>query len=244
MARSVHTITIPSATRYLEDVRRFVAKHANGASFPAETVHALQLAVDEACANVIEHAYRGEESNTIDVDVVIKSDRLTVRIRDEGRPFVDAEYREPDIFEYASRKKSGGFGVHLMRKLADQVEYSTRGKSNVCSLTMYRLKQKRSSSTKKGATRKSAAKKPAAKKPAARKSNTKKAATKKPATKKATVKKATVKKAARKKAAGKKTPTKKAAKRTPARTASKKSTRKKSEDESRARKAPGKSRGS
>ena len=138
MARSVHTITIPSATRYLEDVRRFIKKHAVRASFPASTVQALQLAVDEACANVIEHAYGGKESNTIDVDVVVKADRLVVRIRDEGLPFIDAEYREPDIFEYASRKKSGGFGVHLMRKLADQVEYTTRGSSNVCCLTIYR----------------------------------------------------------------------------------------------------------
>lgn len=119
-------------------MRRFVRKHAVGASFPEEIVSALQLAVDEACANVIEHAYSGDESNTIDVDVVVKSDRVTVRIRDEGRPFADSKYRSPDIFEYAANKKSGGFGVHLMRKLADSVEYTTRGRSNVCSLTMYR----------------------------------------------------------------------------------------------------------
>ncbi len=94
--------------------------------------------MDEACANVIEHAYGGVESNSIDVDVVVKRDCLTVRIRDEGEPFIDAAYREPDIFEYASKKKSGGFGVHLMRKLADRVEYRSRGKSNICCLTMYR----------------------------------------------------------------------------------------------------------
>jgi anti-sigma regulatory factor (Ser/Thr protein kinase) len=108
------------------------------ASFSQETVNALQLAVDEACANVIEHAYQGDESNTIDIDIVLKSDRVTVRIRDEGEPFLDTECRLPDIFEYAALKRSGGFGVHLIRTLADSVEYSTRGRSNVCSVTMYR----------------------------------------------------------------------------------------------------------
>jgi len=136
--RSVHSITIPSATRYLEAVRRFIRKHTTTASFSQETVHALQLAVDEACANVIEHAYQGDESNTIDIDVVVKPDRVTVRIRDKGAPFVDTDRSRPDIFEYAANKRSGGFGVHLIRTLADAVEYSSKGRSNVCSVTMFR----------------------------------------------------------------------------------------------------------
>lgn len=108
------------------------------ASFSSETVNALQLAVDEACANVIEHAYKGDESNTIEVDVVIKPDRVTVRIRDKGQPFLDKELKLPNIFEYAANKRSGGFGVHLIRTLADAVEYSSKGRSNVCSVTMFR----------------------------------------------------------------------------------------------------------
>jgi serine/threonine-protein kinase RsbW len=114
------------------------------ASFSQETVNALQLAVDEACANVIEHAYQGDESNTIDVDIVLKADRVTVRIRDEGEPFLDNDCRRPDIFEYAANKRSGGFGVHLIRTLADLVEYSSRGRSNVCSVTMFRNDSARS----------------------------------------------------------------------------------------------------
>jgi serine/threonine-protein kinase RsbW len=139
MSRSIHTIRIPSATRYLEKVRRFVAHHAREADFPKTTVSAMQLAVDEACANVIEHAYMGDDNKPIDVDVIVKPDRLIVRIRDEGRSFNMHGYREPNILEFAHDRKDGGFGVHLMRKLMDRVEYRSRGDSNECCLTMYRV---------------------------------------------------------------------------------------------------------
>ena len=138
MANTVHTITIPSSTRYLEDVRRFVERHALAADFADDIVTALQIAVDEACANVIEHAYRGDDANSIEVDIIIKPDRLTVRIRDEGAAFDSTYYEEPNIFEFAHRRKSGGFGVKMIHKLMDHVEYRTRGRSNECCMTKYR----------------------------------------------------------------------------------------------------------
>ncbi len=138
MAQSVYKITIPSSTRYLEDVRQFVERHALQANLPEEAVEQLKVAVDEACTNVIEHAYKGESEHQIDIAVIVKPDRLTIRIRDEGESFEPEQYEEPDIFEFARRHKKGGFGVHIMRRLMDRVEYHSRGKINECSMTKYR----------------------------------------------------------------------------------------------------------
>ncbi|MBT4603110.1 MAG: ATP-binding protein, partial [Bacteroidetes Order II. Incertae sedis bacterium] len=87
MAATTHTLTIPSSTRFLEDVREFVTSHAEKAEFSESEVEQLKMAVDEACANVIEHAYHGETEQPIDIAVIIQPDRLTVRIRDKGRQF-------------------------------------------------------------------------------------------------------------------------------------------------------------
>ncbi|NNE47888.1 MAG: ATP-binding protein [Rhodothermales bacterium] len=138
MSRSIHTLTIPSSTRFLEDVRRFVEQHALEADFAAKDVGELKIAVDEACANVIEHAYKGDDSHNIDVDVIVRPDRFTVRIRDEGESFSQNTYQEPDIFDFARQGKAGGFGVQIMRRLMDHVEYRAKGRSNECSLTKYR----------------------------------------------------------------------------------------------------------
>ena len=138
VARSVHSLTIPSSTRYLEDVRRFVEQHATEANFATKDVGELKIAVDEACTNVIEHAYCGDAQHDIDVDVIIKPDRLTVRIRDKGQTFDQTTYEEPDIFNFAHNRKAGGFGVKIMRRLMDHVEYRKRGNTNECCLTKYR----------------------------------------------------------------------------------------------------------
>ena len=138
MARSIHTLAIPSSTRYLEDVRRFVVLHAREADFPADAVEQFKIAVDEACTNVIEHAYGGKTGYEVDIAIIIDADRFTVRIRDEGQPFDQANYHEPNLLELTKRGKAGGLGVHIIRRLMDRVEYRTRGQINEIRMTKYR----------------------------------------------------------------------------------------------------------
>ncbi len=138
MATPSYTLTIPSSTRFLEDVREFVTLHAEEAGFPDQIVEQLKMAVDEACTNVIEHAYEGQSEQPIDISVSIQADKLTIRIRDKGRQFDQKAYREPNLIEYAKTRKSGGFGVLIMRKLMDEVVWRTAGGYNECCMVKYR----------------------------------------------------------------------------------------------------------
>ncbi|PSQ93028.1 MAG: ATP-binding protein [Bacteroidetes bacterium SW_4_67_19] len=131
-------MTIPSATRHLGEVRQFVAERAAAEGLEDEMVQELRMAVEEACANVIEHAYAGDASREIDVAVIADDERFTVRIRDEGEPFRPEAYDTPDLRELVRRRQSGGLGLHLMRRLMDQVEYRTRQGVNEVLLTKYR----------------------------------------------------------------------------------------------------------
>lgn len=138
MPRSVHTLSIPSSTSHLAEVRRFVAEYAREAEFPDSTIEKFKIAVDEACTNIIKHAYEGDTTHRIDLAVIIEDERFTVRIRDEGRAFNAREYSEPDIFHLAEDRRAGGFGVQIMRRLMDQVEYHTRGTINEVKLVKLR----------------------------------------------------------------------------------------------------------
>lgn len=138
MTRRIHKLTVPSSTRFLEDVREFVARHATDAEFGPDSVEQLKMAVDEACTNVIEHAYKGDSERPIDVSVIVQPDRLTVRIQDVGDSFDPAVYRQPDLVQFARNRKAGGFGVHIMRQLMDRVEYKSRGGKNECCMIKYR----------------------------------------------------------------------------------------------------------
>jgi len=103
----------------------------------ATHVEALRLAVDEACTNIIEHAYQGNSENEVDLSMTIEATRIVVQIRDRGRPFNRKAYQRPNVLELSRNRKSGGLGVDIIRRLMDRVEYITEGDVNEIRLTKF-----------------------------------------------------------------------------------------------------------
>ena len=99
------TIQVPAATASLETVRRFVEQHAREAGLPEAAVEAVKLAVDEACANVVEHAYGGETGHHFRVLFEDDAAAVTVRIRHDGQGFDLAGYKGPVPLAEAARQR-------------------------------------------------------------------------------------------------------------------------------------------
>jgi len=118
------TIHIESRTERLSVVRDFVSDAARRVGFPDEEVGKIALAVDEACTNIIKHAYRFDPNQDIAVSVSTENKLFVVRIRDHGRTFDPSGVQPPNMKEYLTHFRRGGLGVHLMRSLMDKVEYS------------------------------------------------------------------------------------------------------------------------
>jgi serine/threonine-protein kinase RsbW len=132
------TIQIESRTERLIAVREFVSDAARIFGFPDEDVSKIALAVDEACTNVIKHAYKFDTSKTIQVSVMTENGTFQVTIRDNGTRFNPAQLHPPDMKEYLSQYRRGGLGVILMKSLMDKVEYDIApGKMNEVRLTKY-----------------------------------------------------------------------------------------------------------
>lgn len=133
------SLQVPARPASLEAVRRFVALRAAEAGLGERAVEQVKLAVDEACANVVEHAYGGEEGHTISVRIEADEARLVVRIRHTGRGFEPDRYHGPlALADAAIQRRKGGFGVQIMQRLMDEVAYSTRGRVSEVRLTKYR----------------------------------------------------------------------------------------------------------
>jgi serine/threonine-protein kinase RsbW len=82
----------------------------------------LQLAVEEACANVIEHAYGGKGGDLIITFEVIGRD-VVITLRDHGRPFAPEKVATPDLSAPLTKRRIGGLGMHLMYQLMDKVRF-------------------------------------------------------------------------------------------------------------------------
>ncbi len=138
MIRSTYSLTLPAATRSLSDVRRFVSERAHEAAMDTKTVEQIKMAVDEACANVVKHAYAGDDHATFDVRVDVDDDQFAVLIRDTGISFDRNTYQHPDLARSIRNRKRGGLGVHLMHRLMDTVEYRSSDDGNEVRLVKYR----------------------------------------------------------------------------------------------------------
>ena len=119
-----YKIRIPSQTDNLELIRGFVAKVAEKVGFDEEDVSKIELACDEACTNVMKHAYEPTNSDK-SLDVVIKIDfqKFTVIVTDHGKGFDPKSIKMPDLQEYLAELRVGGLGIYLMQTLMDEVDY-------------------------------------------------------------------------------------------------------------------------
>lgn len=136
--KAPHNIEIPASTARLGEIRHAVADVALSSGFTNLQVQDIQLAVDEACSNVIKHAYKGDSTKKLRINIRANSVQLEIVISDQGQAFDESSYREPDIKDRIKHRMKGGVGVYLMRKLMDKVEYHSEHGENYIRLVKKR----------------------------------------------------------------------------------------------------------
>lgn len=105
----------------LEAIREFAAAAGAEAGLSGREIAAVRLAVDEACSNIIEHAYRGLSGGRIEISCDAQAGWLTLRVRDHGAAFDLNAVREPAASGNPDERDVGGLGVFLIRNLMDEV---------------------------------------------------------------------------------------------------------------------------
>jgi len=126
--------TFPGRFESLSSISEFVASAARQAGLNEFATYNMQMAVDEACANIIEHGYGGDGAGEIECSCIIDEDRLTVEIRDYGAEFNPCDMPEPDLTGALDDRAIGGLGIYLMCKLVDDARFERDGSANVLTL--------------------------------------------------------------------------------------------------------------
>lgn len=131
-------LKIKSKTENLSGVRAFTENFAYQVGFSEDIINKIVLAVDEACTNIIKHAYKNSPDGDIIISISFFDNKLSISIIDNGKHFDPDKIPDPDIKEYYRQKKSGGLGMFLIKKLMDEVKYSTTtGNLNQVTLVKY-----------------------------------------------------------------------------------------------------------
>jgi len=123
MAVTENNLTVSGNFENLAKIGDFISQAATQAGLDAQASYAVQLAVDEACTNIIEHGYGGEGRGQIQLTYHIKEDGLEIIIYDQATPFDPSLVPEPDIHAPLAERATRGMGLFFIRKSVDSYEF-------------------------------------------------------------------------------------------------------------------------
>jgi anti-sigma regulatory factor (Ser/Thr protein kinase) len=118
--------------RALESIDAFLERHGVGGTVP----FTVRLAAEEIGTNVIKYAYVDSGRHEIEIDLTLAPLRVFLRVADDGREFDPLQARAPDLASSVEQRNVGGVGIHLVRTLAERVEYARVAGRNVLSVTI------------------------------------------------------------------------------------------------------------
>lgn len=120
-------ITLPNKLEYVPVALAAVRESASKLGFTSGEVEELELAVEEAAANVPEHAYDREEEATFDLVIEAVPGGIKVVVKDMGIPFDPGQISEYEPVPDVSAASASGMGVFLMRAMVDECRFVNLG---------------------------------------------------------------------------------------------------------------------
>jgi len=120
----------PGRFESLTGISLFIKDAISRIGFSEFEQYAIETAVDEACSNIIEHAYKGMNDGSIDCFVIPSADRVEIILKDSGRPFDPQKVKPPNINCPLPARKNHGLGLYFIYKCMDEVEYKREGSVN------------------------------------------------------------------------------------------------------------------
>jgi anti-anti-sigma factor len=126
----VRELTVAAEESQLGRVRDFIVAACDEAAFSERETSNTKLAVDEACTNIIKHAYVKTGHGDITVRVGISPGNLRITLQDKGEKFDYGSIQDPDLDEYVETGRKGGLGIYLINRLMDGVEYQSSDRGN------------------------------------------------------------------------------------------------------------------
>jgi anti-sigma regulatory factor (Ser/Thr protein kinase) len=127
----MHQITRSAELTSLPEFRKYInlaCSHHSG--IDKQINYDLQLAVDEACTNIITHGYQGMNPGSIILSLEFKGACIEVTITDFGHAFEPIQTPAPDLEAGLEDRPTGGFGLYFIYQTMDEIEYTTNPYGN------------------------------------------------------------------------------------------------------------------
>lgn len=111
---------------------------AQVAGFEKFAVYSIEMAVDEACSNIIEHAYGGEGKGDIRCTCMLTDRSLTITLSDRGKSFDPSSVPPPNLSDDIDARQAHGLGLYFIRQWMDEVQFRSNSGENTLTMVKRR----------------------------------------------------------------------------------------------------------
>ena len=115
--------TFPADYSSLSPISILVRDIAERIGFDEKRVYDIELAIDEACSNIIDHAYLPGQQGEMTISMATDQNGMTIVLSDQGQPFNPNDIPAPDLISDINVRQERGLGVFLVHQLMDYVHY-------------------------------------------------------------------------------------------------------------------------
>jgi serine/threonine-protein kinase RsbW len=127
-------LTLPVMMERLPEVIDFIENTLSEEEVGASDIHAVHLAVDEACTNIFSHS----KAQVVTLVIEITQTDLTITLSDDGIPFDPLTVPPPDFYAGIDEREPGGLGISLIRNCVNGLTYHHQNGKNILRMVRFR----------------------------------------------------------------------------------------------------------
>ena len=120
----VDHLTVRNDLSELPRLSEFLATFFTRTGLSAELLGDFELALEEVFANVVMHGHPAGGDHKVSISIALEDGVVTLKVEDGGVPFNPLEARLVDLDLPLEERGTGGLGIHLVKGLMDDLEYT------------------------------------------------------------------------------------------------------------------------
>ena len=134
MVQKEYSFELKSNLSELDELCRHLETFGQKTGLSKKFVFEVNLVLDELFTNIISYGFDDDGEHSIKVTITPENGGLYLCIEDDGKPFNPVEFEAPDMSCSIEECKIGGLGIHIIRKLMDDICYERCEDKNVLKL--------------------------------------------------------------------------------------------------------------
>jgi serine/threonine-protein kinase RsbW len=134
MAQKEYSFELKNSLSELDKLCRHLETFGRQFGLPKKFIFEMNLALDELFTNIICYGFADDSEHIIRMTITPEKNGFCICIEDDGIPFNPIKFDIPEISNSIEECKIGGLGIHIVRKLMDDICYQRCDAKNVLTL--------------------------------------------------------------------------------------------------------------